>query len=89
MQSFPLTPGDNARAAVYAKTSPEGQRIPVLSAEQQQVVDGIHRLQAAAAQDPALNGQASRLPRNQLQGLGFSNTGYRSQPYSYQKVVRT
>ena len=58
MQQYPIT--NPAAALVFAHTAAEGQRIPVLSDEQQQVVEGIHRLQVEAAANPAYNGQAAR-----------------------------
>jgi hypothetical protein len=58
VQSFPAT--DPARVLVYQHVSPEGQRIPVLSDEQRQVVEAIHQRQAEAARDPAYNGKAVR-----------------------------
>jgi hypothetical protein len=60
MQSFPIT--TPAGQGVFAKVSPEGQRIPVLSDEQRQVQAAIAASQAAARVDPALNGQNARLP---------------------------
>lgn len=59
MQSFPAT--DPSRVLVYEHVSPEGQRIPVLSDEQQQVAAAIAASQAAAAVDPALNGANAKV----------------------------
>jgi hypothetical protein len=63
VQSFPITPGDPARQAVYERVSPEGQRIPVLSDDQQQVQSAIAASQAAARVDPVLNGSNAKAVR--------------------------
>jgi hypothetical protein len=60
--SFPLTPGDNARAAVYAHVSPE-RTTPIVSADQLEVDRQIEAGQARARRDPILNGANAKVVR--------------------------
>jgi hypothetical protein len=58
VQSFPLT-GNPATAAVFANVSPENTA-PIVSDLQLEVDAAIKAGQAAARQDPRLNGQDAR-----------------------------
>jgi ABC-type uncharacterized transport system YnjBCD substrate-binding protein len=56
VQQFPEVPGNTATAAVFAHVSPEATA-PIVSDAALEVEAQIRRLQAAARQDPVLNGQ--------------------------------
>jgi hypothetical protein len=62
VQSFPVVPGDNARAAVYRDVSPE-RSTPLLSELQLESVAAIKASQARAASDPSLNGANAKVRR--------------------------
>lgn len=59
MQSYPLVPGNEGHNSVFARVSPE-RTVPIVSDLQLGVMADIRVMQAAARENPILNGEDAR-----------------------------